>query len=83
MIADEAVARSYLSLMSDLGVDINLSKSLQSNKGFGEFAKRLVSSQMEVTPAGAKSANSVLYSVKNLPLLLFDLMGKGYPVSFE
>lgn len=83
MIADEAVARSYLKLMSDLGVDINLNKSLQSRTGVGEFAKRLISAEVEFTPAGAKSANAVLYSVRNIPLLLYDLMGKGYSVSFE
>jgi hypothetical protein len=41
VIADKAVAMSYLQIMRDLGVEINLSKSLISEqKGVLEFAKR-------------------------------------------
>jgi hypothetical protein len=37
---DKAVASSYLSIMKSLDVDINQTKSLKSNIGFFEFAKR-------------------------------------------
>lgn len=40
VIADEAVAKEYLRLMDLLGVEINQSKSLVSNRGTMEFAKR-------------------------------------------
>nr|UJQ92489.1 MAG: putative RNA-dependent RNA polymerase [Mitoviridae sp.] len=42
VIYDRAIANKYLEVMSTLGVDINLSKSLRSNIGTFEFAKRLV-----------------------------------------
>jgi hypothetical protein len=39
-IADQSVAEQYLILMASLGVEINLSKSLVSQTGVTEFAKR-------------------------------------------
>lgn len=39
-IADKAVADHYLAIMRDLGVEINLSKSLVSSSNVLEFAKR-------------------------------------------
>jgi len=42
VIYDRAVASRYLEVMSTLDVGINLTKSLQSNIGVFEFAKRLV-----------------------------------------
>lgn len=55
VIADEAVARSYHMIMTEiLGVEINLSKSLVSNDSF-EFAKRLVTMDGEVSAVGAKN----------------------------
>jgi len=41
VIADKSVADSYLVIAADLGVEINLSKSLISKAGVSEFAKRL------------------------------------------
>lgn len=41
VIVGEKVAKSYLGLMKDIGVDINLSKSLISEVGVMEFAKRI------------------------------------------
>lgn len=40
LILDSGVAKCYLQVMSILGVGVNLSKSLVSNKGYGEFAKK-------------------------------------------
>ena len=77
------MAEAYLGLMFDLGVDINLSKSLVSNQSIGEFAKRLIGYNMEVTPVGAKSLSALLVSEKNLPIVLLDLMGKGFCVTEE
>lgn len=41
VIADEAVAKEYLKIMTLLGVEIGLAKSLISDKGVLEFAKKL------------------------------------------
>lgn len=53
IIFDKIVAKSYYKIMSDLNVGINLSKSLVSRKGYGEFAKKLI------TTAGIVSGLSV------------------------
>lgn len=78
VIADKAVANSYHYLMTEvLGVDINLSKSLVSDNGVMEFAKRLISLQEEFTPLGAKNISEVLKNPAYLPSLLIDFIGKG------
>jgi hypothetical protein len=41
VIANKEVAESYLEIMRDIGVEINLSKSLVSSVGVMEFAKRV------------------------------------------
>jgi len=43
VILDSKVAKQYLRLMKELDVGVNPSKSLVSNKGIAEFAKRVVS----------------------------------------
>jgi hypothetical protein len=42
IIFDAKVAQKYLEVMKGLGVEINLSKSIQSTNGTFEFAKRLI-----------------------------------------
>lgn len=51
VIAEDNVAREYLKIMTDLGIEINLTKSLQSNL-FCEFAKRWVGPTVDITPIG-------------------------------
>jgi hypothetical protein len=55
VIANKTVADQYLMIMKDLGVEINLSKSVISNEGCFEFAKRLVSPSGEISPVGPKN----------------------------
>lgn len=43
LILDPKVAKMYLSVMKQLDVGVNLSKSLISTCGVGEFAKQLIS----------------------------------------
>jgi len=51
VICDKPVARSYLELMSQIGVAINLNKSILSPSGKGlEFAKRTFIDGMDVSP---------------------------------
>jgi hypothetical protein len=50
VIADEAVALSYLEIMAELGCPINLAKSLVSQNGSFEFAKRFVHKGVDVSP---------------------------------
>lgn len=64
VILDEEVALSYLEVMKELGVSINLSKSLISPSGHFEFAKKFASptellsgiSLAEVSVAGGSLA---------------------------
>ena len=53
VIADSAVANAYRSCMEGLGVDISPHKTLVSDRGVCEFAKRLVGPTAEYTPIGA------------------------------
>lgn len=55
VIANKAVANSYLVLMDQLGVSINSQKSLVSEQGSMEFAKRLIISGEDLSPIGPKS----------------------------
>lgn len=78
MIADKAVAESYHQLMTvELGVEINLSKSIMSEIGVVEFAKRLADPIQEFTPIGPKNVLGVLKNPAYLPQLFLDLLGKG------
>lgn len=54
VIANKTVAQAYLVIMEMLGVDINLSKSVQSTVGGCEFAKKLIVSGVDYSPFGVK-----------------------------
>lgn len=56
--------------MNHLGVDINLSKSLVSKEGVAEFAKKIISSNVDLSPLGPKSIFEFIKS----PLHLKDLI---------
>lgn len=60
-----------------LGVKINLSKSITSDKGVVEFAKRLVSPSCNYSPVGPKNVALALKAPAHLPTLLLDYMNKG------
>lgn len=55
VIGHKAVADCYLVLMKDLGLEINLSKSLISSSGSCEFAKKFYFQGEDVSPIGPKS----------------------------
>jgi len=62
VIASARVADSYRTIMEDLGVEINLSKSLISSTGACEFAKRLIISGVDYSPIGPKSIFELIRS---------------------
>lgn len=80
MIADKVVADSYQHLMKFLGVDINLDKSLVSEQGVAEFAKRLVIGTEDLSPVSPKLALLTVYNSFNLVGLVRDLVGRGTSV---
>jgi hypothetical protein len=77
VIANEAVARSYQILAQDLGVEINLSKSLVSTCGVAEFAKRLFDRGKDLSPLPPKLIASLLWGKRNLPDVLRDMSERG------
>jgi hypothetical protein len=77
VIADEAVAQAYLTIAEDLGVEINLSKSLISKSGVSEFAKRLFWDGKDLSPLPPKLLFSLSRGLRNLPHVLRDVVGRG------
>lgn len=81
VIADSLVAKEYYTLMTEeFGVEINLSKSLISNKLI-EFAKRLVLRNGEISPVGAKNLSLALTTPQGIISLLVDITNKGLLLS--
>jgi len=66
VIASAPVAEAYRILMEDLGVEINLSKSLISSEGACEFAKKLIISGVDYSPIGPKSILELIKSPAHL-----------------
>nr|UPW42088.1 MAG: putative RNA dependent RNA polymerase [Beijing forest mitovirus 3] len=59
VILDNKVAKHYLSIMRQLDVGVNPSKSLVSPKGVAEFAKRLVTSEEDLSGLSLKEFASL------------------------
>lgn len=79
VIADAGVAEAYRSLMTALGVPINMSKSLVSEKGCLEFAKRWVHPDWgEFSPIGAGLILVVIRNLRFIPLLVNELVAKSF-----
>lgn len=66
VIANESVAKAYLRIMKDLGVEINLSKSVISSSNSCEFAKKLFIEGIDVSPLGPKAILQGVISPRNL-----------------
>jgi len=59
IIGDKLVAKHYFDFMTNvLKVKINISKSVISYNGIGEFAKRIVSASEDYTPLSLKEFES-------------------------
>jgi len=78
VIADEAVAKSYLALITSLGVEINLTKSVISDSGFSEFAKRWTTPNYDYSPVGAKALLKAFRNGSFLVGLYQDLHDKMF-----
>jgi len=78
VIANKTVAYIYLSIMRDLGLEVNLSKSLISEgKGVLEFAKRWFINNLDVSPASPALVTRFVKDFNYLPTLILDLIGRG------
>jgi len=77
VICNRKVATSYHTLMTEvLGVVINPSKSIVSESGLFEFAKRLVSPLWEISPLGFGGIMQAIYNPCYIPALLYDYVQK-------
>lgn len=73
MIFDSRVARTYAKKMEEIGVTINLSKSLSSEKSSvvcGEFAKRIFIGKHEISPIAPDLLLEAKSSIYSIPMFL-------------
>jgi phage FluMu protein gp41 len=80
VIADKAVALIYLSLMRDLGVAINPDKSLESELGLAEFAKRLLGPLGDISPISPKLVLQTALRPAALTEVVRDMINRGVSV---
>jgi len=88
VIANGRVAREYLFIMSSIGVEIGLAKSLVSRNGSLEFAKRYFHSGTDCSPVPFKEIFAARGNISSLIQFgekyslrlaqLMDIMGWGY-----
>lgn len=69
VIADKAVAMSYLKLAKEWDIDINLSKSVISTNGSFEFAKRFIWRYTDVTGLSFKEMAVARHDIRGLSQL--------------
>jgi hypothetical protein len=77
VIADEQVASEYLALMSQLGVSINLSKSVISSR-FAEFAKMWIGPGFEISPIGSGQLVQALRDRTSISLLINECISRQF-----
>jgi hypothetical protein len=75
VIADERVAKAYLAIAKEWDVEINLSKSVLSDNGSLEFAKRFVYKYEDVSGLSFREMAVAKYDIRGL-LQLFNRIGK-------
>jgi hypothetical protein len=72
VIANYSVAQAYLVIMEDLGVDINMSKSVESSIGACEFAKKLFVSKEDYSPYGVKELFEFIRAPRHFKSLVMN-----------
>jgi hypothetical protein len=92
LIWDRHVTHQYLELMKELGVGISMHKSLISNNGTFEYAKRFIAKGVDCSPLPLREAAAASSSLDALLLLIskfrsnwrpadvLAFLGKGYKV---
>jgi hypothetical protein len=69
-------------MVNELHVSINKSKSLQSETGIMEFAKRIIGPDGDLSPVGPKNVSLFLSNKLHIPNLLVDLSEKGIGIDY-
>lgn len=75
VIADDSVAQAYLALCSEWGVGINLSKSVISNNGSFEFAKRFYFKYQDVSGLSFKEMSVAKWDIRALLQMFLRISG--------
>jgi len=70
VIANQAVAMAYVDLLSEYGIPINMTKSIQSNNSSFEFAKRFLMSGVDVSPITFRDMACARFDVRALQALI-------------
>jgi hypothetical protein len=79
VIFDQQVAKRYQELLAALGVPINMSKSLVSDRGCLEFAKRWFHPDLgDFSPIGPGLILVVIRNLRFIPLLVNELAAKDF-----
>lgn len=79
VIFDQVVATEYQRSMADLGVPINMSKSLVSEKGCLEFAKRWFHPDLgDFSPLGPGLILVAIRNLRFIPLVVNELATKSF-----
>lgn len=82
VIAHEEVAKKYLEVIADLGVDVSMAKTHVSSHGF-EFAKRWFINHEEVTPFPISSLKESLKRYYSLVNLFLEVEKRGWKLSSD
>jgi hypothetical protein len=82
VIFDESVAEEYRILMTELGVTINDSKSI-NGPGIAEFAKRVFRSGTEVTGVSGALVAQFVGNLSGLRVLVETLLLRGFLISHQ
>jgi len=76
VIFDQKVANQYLHTMNDLGLAINMSKSLVSLTGSFEFAKRFIVKSEDLSPLSFRELDASMLSLDALKLMCLRFAGE-------
>jgi hypothetical protein len=82
VICHRNIAEAYLGIMDTLGVEISFAKSLHSNNGSFEFAKRFIFRGKDVSPSTLKHIAVAYSGIKFIPELVSSAMKVIDSVSF-
>lgn len=80
VILGDNVAKAYLAIMAQLGVEISAAKSLTSEVGVAEFAKHVLSPYRDYSTIGPKALLAAFREGLYMPALMTDLVNKRYPI---
>jgi hypothetical protein len=80
VIFNRDVASQYLKIMCDLGVEINLVKSVVSTTSF-EFAKRFIHQNQNLSPVSFKEMDVASHNLDSLIMLYKRFLGEDWKLS--